>query len=205
LDDVVKLTAIILAVGALGLAGCATHVARSNAVEAPPPRIVLKPSDDAFAGAVKSLTASEQATLKKGLGFSVDTLIITPTTVDTMPWSRKRPDTPVRVNIADFVRFLDLQPPLAGSARVNIATARVYAGLNYGDATFDPVFRIQMEVESTNAGVINISGFGVGPYVSRDTDEFSNASPKLTQSAQIAFMKAFLKALLKINEVVEQG
>jgi len=201
----VKLTAIILAVGAFGLAGCATNAARTNPAEAPPARIVLKPSDDAFAGAVKSLTAEEQATLKKGLGFTVDTLIVTPTTVDSMPWSRKRPDTPVRVSIADFVRFLDLQPPLAGSARVNIATARVSAGLNYGGATFDPVFRIQMEVESTNAGVINISGFGVGPYVSRETDELSNASPKLTQSAQIAFMKAFLKALLKINEAVQQG
>jgi hypothetical protein len=200
-----KMTVMILVVGALGLAGCATTAARSGSPAAAPTRIVLRPSDEAYRGAMSGLTQAEQAVIKKGLGFSVDTLIVTPTVVGAMPWSHKRPDIPVQVSISDFVRYLDLQPALAGSARVNIATARVYAGLSFSDTNFDPVFRIQMEVESTNAGVINVSGFGGGPVCNRPQDEYPLASEQLTQSAQIAFMKAFLKALLKVNEAVQQG
>jgi hypothetical protein len=121
-----------------------------------------------------------------------------------MTWSRKRPDTPLVVNISDFVRYLDLQPALGGGTRVNVVTARVLAGLTYEQATFDPVFRIQAEIEPANSSVTTVTALGVGPTCSRPGDEFPLASAKLTESEEIAFMKAFLRTLLKINDQLQQ-
>jgi hypothetical protein len=196
--------AVILVLGALSLAGCASEAAKSRAPAPAPVRIVLEPSDDAYKSAMQSLTPSEQKILKKGLGFTVDTLLAAPTPVETMTWSRKRPDTPLLVNISDFVRYLDLQPALGGGTRVNVVTARVLAGLTYDQATFDPVFRIQAEVEPSNSGVTTVTALGVGPACKRPADEFPLDSPKLTQSEEIAFMKAFLRTLLKINDQLQQ-
>ncbi len=201
-----KIKAVILALGALGLAGCATEVSKSPApAPAPAPsRIVLEPSDDAYKGALQSLSPAEQKLFKKGLRFTVDTLLAAPTPVESMTWSRKRPDTPLVVNISDFVRYMDLQPALAGGTRVNVVTARVLAGLTYDQATFDPVFRIQAEIEPPNSSVTTVTALGVGPVCKRPADEFPLDSAKLTQSEEIAFMKAFLKTLLKINDQLEQ-
>lgn len=202
-EAVSKLTPVIPLLCALLLAGCASEEAKR---EAPvPTRIVLEPSDAAYKGAMQSLTPAEQKTLKKGMAFMIDTLIASPTPIVTMPWSHKRSDTPTAVNISDFVRFIDLQPALVGGARVNMATAKVLAGLTYDDATFDPVFRIQAEIEHSNASVTFISALGAGPACKRPADEFPPASAKLTQSEQIAFMKAFLRTLLKINDELQQG
>ncbi len=192
-----------LALAAGGLAGCATQTSSAPAPHSS--RIVLKPTDEAFRGAMLGLSAAEQATIRKGLGFTVDTLLHAPVAVDRMQWSRVRPDTPLEVNISDFVRYFDLQPAARGPGRVNIAAARVFAGVNYSQSTFGPVFSIQMEVESSNATVVNISGFGGGPLLDRPGDETPLASPRIEQSAEIAFMKAFLKALLKVNEQVLQS
>jgi hypothetical protein len=205
LERVSKIKAVPLVLCALGLAACASQVSKSPSPPAARNRIVLEPSDDAYKGAMKSLTPAEQKILKKGLGFTIDTLIAAPTPIENMPWSRKRPDTPSVVNISDFVRFLDLQPALGGGTRVNLATAKVLAGLTYEQGTFDPVFRILMEVEPANASVVNVSALGAGPQCSRPADEFPPASAKFAQSEQIAFMKAFLRTLLKINDQLQQG
>jgi hypothetical protein len=205
LGGVSKNKAAIVILVALGLAGCASVDSKSAASSAPPTRIVLVPSDDAYRSAMQSLSAVEQKTLKKGLGFTVDTLLAAPTPIESMQWSRKRPDTPTVVDISEFVRFLDLQPAISGGARVNLATARVFAGINYETATLWPVFRIEVEVEPSNASVVSVSGFGSGPKISRSDGELPLASPQLTRSEDIAVMKAFLKTLLKINEQVQQG
>jgi hypothetical protein len=202
LGGVSKLNALFVAVAATYLAGCASEMPKTDAA---PARIVIEPSEESYKGALQSLSPSEQKILKKGLGFTIDTLISKPIPVETMAWSHKRPDTPLAVNISDFVRFLNLQPALGGGARVNLATARVLAGLTFEDSTFDPVFRIQAEVEPSNANVINVSALGAGPACSRPADEFPPDSPKLTQSEQIAFMKAFLRTLLRINDQIQQG
>lgn len=203
LVSVSKINAFILAVAVLGLAGCASEVSKQAAPA--PARIVLEPSDASYLGALQRLTPAEQKILKKGLGFTIDTLISKPTPIVTMAWSHKRADTPTEVNISDFVRFLDLQPALGGGARVNLATARVLAGLTFEESSFRPVFRIQAEIEPSNASVITVSALGAGPACTRPADEFPPGSPNLTQSEQIAFMKAFLRALLKINDQVQQG
>jgi hypothetical protein len=197
-----KLNALILALGALCLAGCATEVSRSAAPV--PSRIVLEPSDESYKDALLALTPTEQKILKKGMSFTIDTLLAAPTPIETMTWSRKRPDTPLWVNISDFVRYMDLQPALAGGTRVNVVTARVLAGLTYDQATFDPVFRIQAEIEPPNANVTTVTALGMGPACKRPADEFPLDSAKLTQSEEIAFMKAFLKTLLKINDQLQQ-
>jgi hypothetical protein len=205
LGGVSKLKALFIAAAALCLAGCASETSKTASVAAPPARIVLEPSDSAYASAMKSLTPAEQKTLKKGLGFTVDTLIAAPTPVETMTWSRKRADTPSLVNISEFVRYLDLQPALGGGTRVNLATARVLAGLTYDQKTFDPVFRIQVEVEPSSGSVMTATALGAGPPCIRPDDEFPATSEKLVQSEQVAFMKAFLKTLLKINDQLQQS
>jgi hypothetical protein len=161
------------------------------------------PSDDAYKAAVLSLSPMEQKVLKKGLGFMVDTLITSPTPIETMTWSRKRPDTPLSVSIADFVRYVDLQPALGGGARVNLATAKVLAGLTYDETTFDPVFRIVVEVAPSTSGVTTATALGAGPACRRPGDE-PPGSAALTRSEEIAFMKAFLRTLLKINQQLQQ-
>jgi hypothetical protein len=200
LGAVSKLKAVII-LCSLALAGCAT--------DAPPPpaqaRIVLEPTDDAYRSAVQALSPAEQKILKKGLGFTIDTLVVAPAPVEIMPWSRKRPDTPLKVNIADYVRFLDVQPALSGGTRVNLATVRVLAGLTYDQATFDPVFRIQVEIEPATGSVTTLSALGAGPACARPADEYPPDSAKLTRSEEIAFMKAFLKTLLRINDVLQQA
>jgi hypothetical protein len=202
LGGVSKIKAILLVVGAMGLAGCASE--DSELVSPHPSRIVLEPSDEAYRSAVQSLTPAEQKILKKGMGFTVDTLLAAPTPVETMTWSRRRPDTPLLVNISDFVRYMDLQPALAGGTRVNVVTARVLAGLTYDQASFDPVFRIQAEIEPSNASVTTVTALGAGPVCKRPGDEFPINSANLAQSEQVAFMKAFLKTLLKINDQLQQ-
>jgi hypothetical protein len=202
---VAKTLSSMIVLGALALAGCATDVSRSVPAAPAASRIVLQPSDDAYQAAVRSLSPSERETFRKGLGFTVDTLVASPTTIESMPWSRRRPDTPAQVSISDFVRYIDQQPALKGPVRVNLAAAKVFAGVTYDESTFDPVFRIQVEVEPSSTAVVSVTGFGAGPTLSRQRDEFPLASPQLTQSAQIAFMKAFLKTLLKINDQVQQG
>jgi hypothetical protein len=200
LGKVPKLNALIIALAALGLAGCASTSPESASATAPAPgRIVLVPSDDVFKAAVQDLSPTEQKVLKKGLGFTVDTLLTAPTPVETMAWSKKRPDTPVSVKIADYVRYVDLQPSLGGGTRVNLATARVLAGLTYDEATFNPVFRLVVEVEPSTSGVTTATGLGDGPACKRPGDESPPGSAALTRSEQIAFMKAFLKTLLKIK------
>jgi hypothetical protein len=209
--SVSKSKSVLVLLGALGLAGCASVAPKSaasgatRAAGAAPSRIVLEPSSDAYRSAVQSLTPAEQKILKKGMAFTVDNLIVAPTPIVSMAWSHRRADTPSTVNISDFVRFLDVQPALAGGARVNLVTARVLAGVTYDQATFDPVFRIQAEIEPANASVTTVSALGAGPICSRPADEFPPASAKLTRSEEIAFMKAFLKTLLKINAQLSQG
>jgi hypothetical protein len=194
-----KFKAVIL-LCALSLAGCASDAPAPTAQG----RIVLEPTDDAYKDAMQALTPAEQKILKKGLGFTIDTLVAAPAPVEIMPWSRKRPDTPLRVSISDYVRFLNLQPALNGGTRVNLATVRVLAGLTYDQAAFDPVFRIQVEIEPATGSVTTLSALGVGPACARPADEFPLESAKLTRSEEIAFMKAFLKTLLKINDVLQQ-
>ena len=205
LGGVPRIPATLLVLAAHGLAGCASDTAGSRAGIPSASRIVLKPSDDAYRAALLSLTAPERETFKKGLGFTIDTLVASSTSIEKMAWSRGRPDTPSEVNISEFVRFLDQQPAIKGSARVNLATAKVFAGVVYSGETFDPVFRIQVEVEPSTTAVVSVTGFGAGPMVLRSGDESLPDSPQLTQSAQIAFMKAFLKTLLKINDQIQQG
>lgn len=199
-----QIKSALLLLAALGLAGCASEVSKLAPPAAAPRRIVLEPSDDAYKGALQSLTAAEQKTLKKGLGFTIDTLLAAPTPVEPMAWSRKRTDTPTVVSISDFVRYLDLKPALGGGVRVNVLTARVLAGLTYEQATFDPVFRIQAEIAPSNSSVTTVTALGTGPVCNRADDEFPPASPKLTQSEEIAFMKALLRTLLKINDQLQQ-
>jgi hypothetical protein len=203
LGGVSKSLALLIAASALCLAGCASKSPQPAA--AAPARIVLEPSDDAYRGALEALSAPEQKTLKKGLGFTVDTLLKAPTPVETMVWSRRRPDTPLAVNISDFVRYVDQQQGLRGGTRVNLATARVLAGLTYDDATFDPVFRIQVEVEPASGSVMTATALGAGPACARPADEFPMGSPKLTRSEEVAFMKAFLRTLLTINDQLQQS
>jgi hypothetical protein len=200
LGVVPKYKAVIL-LCALGLAGCASEAP----VPATQARIVLEPTDDVYRSAVQTLSPAEQKALKAGLGFTIDTLVAAPAPVEIMAWSRKRPDTPLKVNISEYVRFLDLQPALKGGTRVNLATVRVLAGLTYDQATFDPVFRIQVEIEPATGSVTTLSALGTGPACARPVDEFPPDSAKLTQSEEIAFMKAFLKTLLKINDVLQQA
>jgi hypothetical protein len=200
-----KTKAVILILAALGFAGCATEVSSPKAATAAPKPIVLEPSDDAYRAAMQGLSPAEQKILKKGLGFTVDTLLGAPTPVVSMTWSRKRADTPCVVNIGDFVRYLDLQPSLGGGTRVNVMAAKVLAGLTYDQSTFGPVFRIQAEIEPSSSSVTTVTGLGAGPACSRPGDEFPADSPKLIQSEEIAFMKAFLKTLLKINDQIQQS
>jgi hypothetical protein len=202
LGRVPKLKALLLALGCIGMAGCATKTSESAA--SAPGRIILEPSDDAYKAAVLALSPAEQKALKKGLGFTVDTLLTSPTPIETMTWSRKRPDTPLSVTIADFVRYVDKQPSLVGGARVNLATAKVLAGLTYDETTFDPVFRIVVEVEPYTSGVTTATALGAGPACKRPGDESPPASAALTRSEEIAFMKAFLRTLLKINLQLQQ-
>jgi hypothetical protein len=210
LGAVPKTNILLIALCALGLAGCtstAPKPAASAQVPAPAPapaRIVLKPSDDAYKGAVASLSPAEQKTLKKGLGFTVDTLLTSPTPIESMPWSRRRPDTPLSVSIADFVRYVDLQPALGGGTRVNLATARVLAGLTHDDTSFDPVFRIVVEVEPSASAVMTATAVGAGPVCCGPVDKTPPGSEALARSEEIAFMKAFLKTLLKINAQLQQ-
>jgi hypothetical protein len=204
-ERVPNLRTILLALVALALAGCAAGPSGPAAAVMPPARILLEPSDRAYASALESLTPAEQKTLKKGLGFTVDTLLSSPIPVQTMTWSRKRADSPAYVNISDFVRFLDLQPALAGGTRINLATARVLAGLTYDQATFDPVFRLEVEVEPATGNVMTATAIGAGPACARPADEFPLSSPKLTESEQVAFLKAFLRTLLKINDQLQQA
>jgi hypothetical protein len=196
------LKAILVALGSLGLAGCATHTASTGPA---PARIVLAPSDEAFQEAIKSLSPAERAVIKKGMGFTVDTLVVKPTPVETMPWSRRRPETPSDVNIADFVRFLDRQPALKGPVRVNLSTARVLSGLTFDQEASDPVFRIQMEIVIPSATFVSVTGFGAGPVCKRHDDGSQPTQAEISKSAQVAFMKAILKTLLKINDQVLQS
>ena len=193
--------AILLAIGLLGLVGCASHTASTGIAAS---RIVLAPSDDAYQDAIKSLSPSERAIFKKGMGFMVDTLVVKPTSVESMPWSRKRPEMPERVNIADFVRFLDRQAALKGPVRVNLSTAKVLAGLTYNQEASDPVFRIQIEVVIPAASFVSVTGFGAGPLCKRHDDGSPPTPAELSRSAQVAFMKAILKTLLQINQQVLQ-
>jgi hypothetical protein len=202
LERVPKLKGLLIALGCVGLTGCATKTPESAA--AAQGRIVLEPSDDAYKAAVLALSPVEQKVLKKGLGFVVDTLLTSQTPIATMTWSRKRPDTPLSVRIADFVRYVDLQPALGGGTRVNIATAKVLAGLTYDETTFDPVFRIVVEVAPSTSGVTTATALGAGPPCKRPGDESPPGSAALTRSEEIAFMKAFLKTLLKINVQLQQ-
>jgi hypothetical protein len=204
LEKVTKIISTLLVIGALGLAGCASDVAVNGGTPAGS-RIVLRPSDDSFRAALQSLSPTEREAFKKGLGFTIDTLVSAPTNIEKMAWSRGRADTPALVDICEYVRYLDQQPALKGPARVNVATAKVFAGVVYDEKTFDPVFRIQAEVEPASAAVVSVTGFGAGPMCSRDGDDALPASPQLTHSAQVAFMKAFLKTLLKINDQLQQG
>jgi hypothetical protein len=197
-----RLNAALALAASLVLGGCASQAPATNPQA--PDRIDLEPSDASYKSAVESLTPAEQKALKKGLGFTVDTLLVAPTPVEVMTWSRRRPDTPLAVNISAFVRFLDQQPALGGGTRVNLATARVLAGLTYDQAVFDPVFRIQVEVEPSTGSVMTATAVGAGPKCSRPADESPPDSPKLVESEQIAFMKAFLKTLLKINQQLQQ-
>jgi hypothetical protein len=197
-----KLNVLLIALGSIGLAGCASTTNPTAAAQ--PARIVLVPSDDAYKSAVLALSPEEQKVLKKGLGFMLDTLLTAPTPIDTMTWSRKRPDTPVSVRIPDFVRYVDQQTPLGGGTRVNIATAKVLAGLTYDETTFDPVFRIMFEVAPSTSGVTTATALGAGPPCKRPVDETPPASAALTRSEEIAFMKAFLRTLLKINLQLQQ-
>jgi len=195
--------ASVLAVAAaLLLAGCASDA--PGAKPQAPARIILEPSDAVYKSAVASLSPAEQKAFKKGLGFTVDTLLSAPVPIAVMAWSRHRPDTPTAVNISDFVRFLDQQPELGGGARVNLASARVLTGLTFDQTAFDPVFRIQVEVEPSTGNVMTATAVGAGPKCSRPADELPPGSPKLAESEQIAFMKAFLKTLLKINQQLQQ-
>lgn len=204
MGKVTKIISTLLVLGALGMAGCASDVARSGG-PAIGRRIVLKPSDDTYQAALQSLSPAEREAFKKGLGFTIDTLVSAPTSIERMAWSRGRADTPALVDISEYVRYLDQQPALKGPARVNVATAKVFAGVVFDEKTFDPVFRIQAEVEPASAAVVSVTGFGAGPTCRRDGDDALPASPQLTQSAQIAFMKAFLKTLLKINDQLQQS
>jgi hypothetical protein len=166
--------------------------------------IELVPSDDSFRSAVASLSPPEQKLLKKGLGFTVDTLLKAPTAVEPMAWSRRRPDSALHVNISDFVRYVNLQQGLAGGTRVNLATARVLAGFTMEDATFNPVFRIQVEVVPASGSVMTATAVGSGPACRRPGDEESPPTPGLTRSEEVAIMKAFLKTLLRIKEQLLQ-
>jgi hypothetical protein len=192
---------LLIAACALGLAGCAATDTKPAA--AAPVRISLEPSDDAYKGAVEGLSAPEQKLLKKGLGFTVDTLLRAPIPIETMTWSRKRTDTPLRVNISDYVRFVNLKQGLKGGTRVNLATARVLAGLTFDSATFNPVFRVQVEVEPSSGAVMTATAVGSGPACRRPADEVPG-SAALTRSEQVAIMKAFLKTLLRVNEQLQQ-
>ena len=197
---------ILAALGALCLAGCASAPAPTGSASAAvPSRIVLAPSDDAYQEALKGLSKPEREIFKKGMGFTVDTLVAKPTPVESMPWSRKQPETPAQVNIAEFVRFIDRQPSLKGPVRVNLSTAKVLAGLTYNQEASDPVFRIQMEIVVPNASFVSVTGFGAGPACRRHDDGSPPTPPEIARSAQVAFMKAFLKTLLQINEQVLQG
>ncbi len=203
---------ILLALGALGLAGCASDTAsiRPAAAVAPAavpavPRIVLAPSDEAYQEALKGLSPQERALFKKGMGFTVDTLVVKPTPIEGMPWSRKRPDTPLQVSIPEFVRFIDRQPALRGPVRVNLSTARVLAGLTFNQEASQPVYRIQMEVVVSGGSYVSVTGFGAGPTCLRHGDGSAPTLPEIAKSAQVAFMKAFLKTLLKINDQVLQS
>jgi hypothetical protein len=195
------LKTLLIAACALCLAGCA---ATATKPEAPvPQRIALEPSDDAYTEAVEGLPAPDQKLLKKGLGFTVDTLLRAPIPIETMTWSRKRTDTPLRVNLSDYVRFVNLKQGLKGGTRVNLATARVLAGLTFEDATFNPVFRVQVEFEPSSGAVMTATAVGSGPACRRPGDEVPG-SPGLTRSEQVAFMRAFLKTLLRVNEQLQQ-
>ena len=198
-----KPLALIIAASALCLAGCAATGTKPAAPA--PERIALEPSDDAYKAAMAGLTEPEQKLIKKGLGFTVDTLLKAPTPVESMTWSRKRADTPLRVNISDYVRFVNLKQGLAGGNRVNLATARVLAGLTFEDATFNPVFRIQVEVEPSSGSVMYATAVGSGPACQRPGDELAHASPGLTRSEEVAFMRSFLKTLLRINLQLQQS
>jgi hypothetical protein len=197
-----KTLALIIAASALFLAGCSG--VRTQASPPAQGRIELLPSDESYKSAVASLSAPEQKLLKKGLGFTVDTLLKAPTEVEPMAWSRKRPDSPLHVNISAFVRYVNLQQGLGGGTRVNLATARVLAGFTFEDATFNPVFRIQVEVEPASGSVMNATAVGSGPACRRPGDE-EPGSPALARSEEAAFMKAFLKTLLRIQEQLLQA
>ncbi len=197
-----KSPALIIAACALCLAGCAATGTKPGA--AAPVRIVLEPSDDAYKAAVEGLPAPEQKLLKKGLGFTVDTLLKAPTPVEAMAWSRRRTDAPLRVNISDYVRYVNLKQGLAGGTRVNLATARVLAGLTFEDTTFNPVFRIQVEVEPSSGAVMTATAVGSGPACARPGDEVPKATAGLTRSEEVAFMRAFLRTLVRINVQLQQ-
>jgi hypothetical protein len=201
LGGVSSIKTLLIAACALCLAGCASTGTKS--APSLPDRIALKPSDDAYKVAMESLSAPEQGLLKKGLGFTVDTLLKAPIPIETMTWSRRRADTPLSVNLSDFVRFVNLKQGLKGGTRANLAMARVLAGLTFDSATFNPVFRIQVEVEPSSGAVMTATAVGSGPACRRPGDE-APGSPGLTRSEQIAFMKAFLKTLLRVNEQLQQ-
>ena len=168
-----------------------------------PARIILHPSDDSFRSAVEELSPAEREVVKKGFGFTVDTLLKAPTQVETMAWSHARADSPADVDISAFVRFLDSQAALKGSVRVNLAAAKVYAGITHESDIFTPVFKIQAEVVPSNTGTVSITAVGGGPGCRR-SQEHVLGSAEVTKSEQIAFMKAMLKTLLRVNTQLQQ-
>ncbi|HEY1847598.1 MAG TPA: hypothetical protein VGG37_00265 [Opitutaceae bacterium] len=193
-----RAAAILTAFAAL--AGCAGPGPDAGAK---PARIVLRPTEDSYRSAVEELSPAERAVVKKGFGFTVDTLLNAPTPVETMTWSHVRADTPASVDISAFVRFLDAQSALSGAVRVNLATARVLAGITHESDTFTPVFKIQAEVVPSNTGTVSITAVGGGPVCKRSRESMLD-STEITQSEQVAFMKALLKTLLRVNTQLRQ-
>jgi hypothetical protein len=194
------LRAAVLIAASAALAGCAGPGPQAGAR---PARIVLRPTDESYRAAVQSLTPAEREVVKKGFGFTVDTLLNAPTPVETMAWSHVRADTPASVDISAFVRFLDAQAAVKGPVRVNLATAKVLAGITHESEFFTPVFKIQAEVVPSNTGIVSITSVGGGPECSR-AQEGALDSAEISQSEQVAFMKALLKTLLRVNAQLEQ-
>ena len=162
--------------------------------------IVLDPSRDVYIAAVQQLNPSEQKTIGNGWVIKCNLKDSAPSIIGKIKLSRIRPDTPTRVDINHYSQFLNDLASSGHGNHITIQSVSIATGVTYDQTIFGAIFRIDIIGASVDGQLVEGEGFGGGPMCSRFENESYNSTAVLIRNTNIAFMKAFLKALLSIRD-----